>query len=180
MPAEGGNMNVCEFLNDVDSRLETIIISPSEIIFEERVRLACFNCSRYGVNHTCPPKIPDVNYRQIFSEYENALLVWCAMEFDEKTQVNVRRESTQLIHRALLQAEKYLWEHDCSLATSLIGGSCKLCAQGCAKEACRQPLLSRMPLEAAGINVVATCRKKGLSLSFPVDGFLKRVGLLLW
>lgn len=169
-----------DFLKKLDPTLESIEISTDEIIFEERVRLACFNCGRYGVNHTCPPQIPDLDYQKVISEYENALLVWCSVEFDEKTEMTARRESTLLIHHSLLKAEKFLWENDNSLAVSFIGGSCKLCAQGCAKEACRQPLLSRIPLEAIGINVVKTCRRKGVVLSFPPVGKFYRVGLLLW
>lgn len=173
-------LGVETFCKSIDPRLNTIVISPNDCLFEERVRLACFNCKRYGVNHTCPPRIPQLNYEQVFSEYKNGLLVWCALEFDENNKSAVRRDSTQLIHRSLLKMEQYLWDHDNSLATSFIGGSCKLCAQGCAKEACRQPSLARIPLEATGVNVIETCRSKGLLLTFPVDGVFKRVGLLLW
>jgi predicted metal-binding protein len=169
-----------EFIHGIDPRLESLTISPEEIVFEERVRLACFNCVRYGVNYTCPPRIPQVDYKKIISEYSNALLVWCVVDYDNETEADVRRDSTLLLHRALLQAEKYFWERNNSLATSFIGGSCKLCAQGCAKEACRQPRLARIPVEAAGINVIETCRKKGLNISFPPDGRIYRIGLLLW
>jgi len=168
------------FLKEIDPRIESVEVSSKEIVFEERVRLACFNCGRYGVNHTCPPRIPDVDYKKVFFEYQHALLIWCIMEFDEKNEANVRRESTQLIHHSLLKAEKYFWDNDNSLATSFIGGSCKLCAQGCAKDGCRQPLLSRIPLEATGVNVVKTCLEKGLVISFPVEGKFYRVGMLLW
>jgi len=168
------------FISEIDSRLDSMVISPSEIVFEERVRLACFKCMRYGVNHTCPPRLAPLDYRKVISEYEHALLVWCLMEYDENTMDEVRRESTLLLHRALLQAEKYFWDRDNPLATSFIGGSCKLCAQGCAKDACRQPRLARIPVEATGINVIETCRRKGMTISFPPNGRMYRVGLLLW
>ena len=168
------------YIHGIDSRLDSMEIAPDEIVFEERVKLACFNCMRYGVNHTCPPRIPQVDYRKAICEYEHALLVWCIMKYNPDTMEEVRRESTLLLHRALLQAEKYFWDRDNSLATSFIGGSCKLCAQGCAKDACRQPRLARIPVEATGINVIETCRKKGMKISFPTNGQMYRIGLLLW
>ena len=40
------------------------------------------------------------------------------------------------------------------MAISFIGGSCKLCKNGCAKDKCNNPGMARIPLEATGVNVI--------------------------
>lgn len=138
------------------------------IIFEERVKLKCFHCSRYSQNWMCPPNIPDLNYLRILNEYDNGLLVWHKMED--------RKESSIILHKALLEAEKLLWDNNYPLAISFIGGSCKLCDTGCDRDRCSQPELARIPLEAIGVNVIKT---SGLPIVFPPKE-IYRVGLLAW
>ena len=152
----------------------------SNLVFEERVLLNCFHCKRYGVNWTCPPKIPDIDYEKILGEYDSLLLFWCEIPFEEHTFEIVRYESTNLLHRTLLEAEKFLWEKNHSMAISFIGGSCKLCAQGCGEEVCRQPQLARIPLEGIGVNVVKSAKNVGINIIFPPKKYLYRVGLLGW
>jgi len=156
------------------------MIEPSDLVFEERVHLQCLSCPHYGVNWTCPPKIPDLDYRKLILEYDNALLVYCKMPFTKENFTIVRRKSTNLLHRTLLAAEKLLWENNYPLAISFIGGSCKLCTQGCDQRRCRQITLARIPLEATGINVVKSAEKVSLTINFPPKDYLYRVGLLGW
>jgi predicted metal-binding protein len=127
-----------ELIKSKSPYLDAETIDYSELVFEERVLLKCFHCSRYGVNWTCPPKLPDNNYQKIISECENLLLAYCKMPFTEKNMDIVRRDSTNLLHRALLAAEKVLWDSNYPLAISFIGGSCKLCDGGCDPQGCRQ------------------------------------------
>ncbi len=155
-------------------------ITFSDLVFEGRVQLKCFHCKRYGVNWTCPPKIPDINYKSVLQEYGSLLLFWCKMPFNEETYEFIRRESTNLVHRTLLEAEKLLLENNNSLAISFIGGSCKLCAQGCGTDGCRQPQLARIPLEGIGVNVVKSVKKFGINITFPPKKLMYRVGLLGW
>jgi predicted metal-binding protein len=58
------------------------------------------------------------------------------------------------------------------------GGSCKFC-QKCTI-LCSHPEFRAIPIEATGINVVATLEKMGLFLKFPVKKVFYRVGLLFW
>jgi predicted metal-binding protein len=160
--------------------LDAKTIDCSGLFFEERVLLNCFHCIRYNVNWTCPPNIPDIDYRKLILEYDNALMVYCRMPFAEKKLDIVRRDSTNILHRALLDAERFLWEHNYPLAKCFIGGSCKLCAQGCDPHRCRQPGLARIPIEAAGVNVVESAKNIDLNITFPPKDYLYRVGLLLW
>jgi predicted metal-binding protein len=150
------------------------------LIFEERVRLSCFSCARSGVSWTCPPKIPDVDFRQVFAEYDNALLVVNSMPIGPSGIEEVRRDSSVILHRALLKAERFLWENNCPLAVSFTGGACKLCTDGCDSVGCRQPTLARIPLEATGVNVMESAARAGVEVAFPPSTCLLRIGLLVW
>lgn len=169
-----------ELIKSKSPYLDAQTIDYSELVFEERVLLKCFYCVRYGVNWTCPPKLPDRDYRKLISECDNLLLVYCKMTFTKENMDIVRRDSTNLLHRALLAAEKLLWDSNYPLAISFIGGSCKLCDGGCNPRGCRQPTLARIPLEAAGVNVIESIKNRDLKIVFPPEGYFYRVGLLGW
>lgn len=169
-----------EELRRFDDSLLSLPVSPNIFIFEERVRLVCFHCSRYNTKWTCPPRIPNLDYKQIMKEYTNGLLVYCQMPFKKEEFNDVRTESTNLVHKALLSLEKVLWEQNYPLAVSYIGGSCKLCENDCAADHCRNPYLSRIPIEATGINLISTLKQVGIEIKFPVTECLSRYGLLLW
>lgn len=168
-------------LEAYDRTIQCAPLSPSQVDFEERIHLLCFHCKHHGHTFTCPPRIPKLDYKRIVrEEYRSALLVCTRMEFTEHTYAEVRHASTNKIHRALLRLEKVLFENNISTALSLIGGSCKLCKSGCPADKCNNPYLARIPMEAAGINVVTTARKAGVEITFPVKTSLHRCGLILW
>lgn len=174
------NQKVADLIESQSQYLKAKSIDKTQLVFEERVRLNCFQCARYGVNWTCPPKLPDIDYQKMILEYQDALLVYCKVPFTEDKLDIVRRDSTNVLHRALLAAEKLLWENDRPLAVSFIGGSCKLCAQGCDPHKCRQRKLARIPIEATGVNVSKSVKDEELQIVFPPKNFFYRVGLLLW
>lgn len=157
-------------------------ISPQDIVFEERVSLLCFHCKNYNVKFTCPPRIPKINYKNIITqEYQKAALVYVKMGFDEDEFSEIRGSSTVVVQKKLLDLEKLLFKAGVSTPLSLIGGSCKLCKSGCPEDRCNNPHLARIPMEAAGINVVLTVNKFGINdVKFPVVDYLYRFGLLLW
>jgi len=155
-------------------------LAYDQLVFEERVQLACFHCHKYGVSWTCPPRIPSVDYRAVLAEYGTRLLVWCEMPITEDEYETVRRDSTNTLHRALLSAEKHLWDRGIPLTATFIGGSCKLCVGGCDPNRCRQPRLARIPLEATGVNVMKTATAAGFEVMFPPKARLVRVGLIAW
>ena len=169
-----------ELIKSKSPYLDAQTVDCSRLVFEERVLLNCFHCRRYNVNWTCPPRIPGIDYHKLILEYDNSLLVYCKMPVAEGKMDIVRLNSTNLLHRALLEAEKLLWDNNYSLAISFIGGSCKLCTQGCDPHSCRQPTLARIPIEATGVNVEKSLANEGISIVFPPKDFLYRVGLLLW
>lgn len=154
-------------------------IEYKDIVFEERVKLKCFYCKRYNNNWKCPPRIPDIDYKKVIDEYENIIVVVIRMEIKDNYE-QVRNESTNKLHRILLFLEQELFNENNSLAISFIGGSCKLCKNGCAEDKCRQPNLARIPVEATGINLIKTLRKQGVDIKFPVKNEIHRYGMLLW
>jgi predicted metal-binding protein len=168
-------------LNEINPELEVYSISLDKIIFEERVKLKCFHCKKRNVNWTCPPKIPELDYTKLLNEYENISVVIKVSIIDNLIDFDsIRTNSTNELHRSLLKAEKVLWERNQVMAVSLIGGSCKLCKNGCGIDKCNNPDLARIPIEALGINVIKTVENIGIDVTFPITDKLYRIGLLLW
>ncbi len=156
---------------------DVFIILPSEIIFDDRALLQCFNCKNFGKKHTCPPFIMDVDYQEMFMKYKKGLLV--IVKFDSSVDFDTARfKSTNKLHQIMLKLEKEAFSQDNHFTISFIGGSCKLCPEGCDTK-CRHPELSRMPVEATGVDVIETLKKFGLELKFPATDVLYRVGLLM-
>jgi predicted metal-binding protein len=155
-------------------------IDPKDIDIEERVKMSCFYCSKYNNNWKCPPKIPPIDYAKMFSEYDHAALVWLKMPVTKETFEDVRHESALQLHKALLVMEEYLMNTNHALAMSFIGGSCRLCKNGCSKEQCSNPYKARSPIEATGVNVIKIANKYGVTISFPTNETMIRMGLLLW
>ena len=175
------NAELLSFLKSICPNAQGTFIDPNEVIFEENVKMNCFYCGNYGKNWKCPPLSIHIDFPKMFSEFNIGLLVCLVYSIDKKEErVFIRNESSRVIHRTLLELERYMLNHNHSNVLSFIGGSCKLCKDGCGKERCSNPYMARSPLEAIGINVVKTARKYGIELSFPVDKILKRIGLLLW
>jgi len=172
--------NIFEFIKTTYPSIKMVEVNPNSIIFEERVKLNCFYCGRYNMSWRCPPKIPELDYMKIFSEFKYGAFIYGDFPFTEVSYADVRINSSVVLHRALLEAEKYLLSVGNSINISFIGGSCKLCKNGCGKEKCNNPYLARIPLEATGINVVESALQYGINITFPVDKHITRIGLLLW
>lgn len=157
-----------------------IEINTSDLIFEESVKLNCFYCSRYGTNWKCPPHIPQIDYKKIITEFDHAAFVYYKLDFDNSNYSEIRTESSLILHKTLIDMEKYLFARGSSNCVSFTGGSCKLCKNGCGKEHCNNPGIARIPLEATGVNVVKSAEKYNISISFPVVSSIIRIGLILW
>lgn len=150
---------------------------PSDLIFDDRAVFQCMNCKNYGHKRTCPPFKNNLNYQDMILKYKKGLLV--LVKFDSSVDFEkARTESTNKLHGILLKLEKDGFNQDNHFTTSFIGGSCKLCKQGCA-DVCRNPQHSRIPLESTGVDVVETLKKFGVSLKFPATDAIYRVGLLV-
>ena len=160
--------------------LEIQELSAKDFVFEQRVRHKCYHCKNYGVKWTCPPRLPDVNYPTMFNEYDHFAVVICEVMLEDEDFEEKRRKSTNIVHRALLYLEAELYKRNESMALSFIGGSCKLCKDGCNKEHCANPYNSRVPWEATGCNVVKTLANINIDVVFPPKESLHRYGLIMW
>ena len=157
-----------------------IQIDTSKLIIEERVRMNCFYCAKYNTSWRCPPRIPKLDYKKIFSEYDYAAFIYVQIPLTDSNYDSARKNSTLQLHHAMLACEKWLYENNHPIALSFIGGSCKLCKNGCAPDRCANPYLSRSPLEALGVNVVKSAKEYGIEITFPPKEYMMRIGLLLW
>jgi len=160
--------------------LEGVQIDADKLIFEERVRMNCFYCAKYNVSWKCPPKIPELDYQKMFSEFDQAAFVYVRESLHDNDYESVRKSSSIHLHQAMLMCEKWLYQHNNSTALSFIGGSCKLCKNGCAPGRCANPYQARIPVEALGINVVKSAEQYGIEVKFPPKEYMMRIGLLLW
>ena len=167
-------------VKEFDENINVLPVEFDDLIFELSVKINCFYCGRYNNNWKCPPRIPDIDYKTMMHEFKNAVFVYKVFSINEKNKDTIRNDSTNQIHKGLLNLEKYLYDNNLSNYLSFIGGSCKLCKTGCGKEKCNNPYLARIPLEATGINIVKTFEKKGISITFPVVTEMKRIGIILW
>lgn len=167
------------FCNEKGYQVQGKNIKASDLIFEERVKMNCFYCGKYNVSWKCPPKIPKIDYIKMLGEFDNAAFVYLKMSLTDSDYDTVRNDSSVQLHRALLECEKWLWDHNNSTALSFIGGSCKLCKNGCALDKCVNPYMARIPVEALGINVVKSAANCGIDIGFPPKECMMRIGLLL-
>ncbi len=168
-------------LSEYAPMAKAVFMNPRETVFEENVRMNCFYCGKYGRNWRCPPNLPDIDYPKMFSEFDEGVFVYYTFQTGDRQELgNIRHESSVMLHKTLLWLEKWMWNHDRPTAVSFGAGSCKLCKNGCGKNGCSHPYLSRSPLEAAGVNVIKTAKKAGIEIHFPADRQLMRIGLLVW
>ena len=159
--------DIKNFLTSRNPSAEIININIDDIIFEERIKLRCYYCSKYNTKWTCPPRIPDLNFPQIIGEYKNAAIISLSIDFDKDSFEKARRDSSITLHRLILELESFLFNHNNVTYNSFIGGSCKLCKNGCDSEKCKNPGLARIPLEATGMNIVETMKNYGVEIVFP-------------
>lgn len=174
--------NIEKLLAEYNSNIKFKLINVKEIIFEENVKMQCYYCSKFNNNWRCPPNIPqNIDYKKMILEFTNAALVYIKMDLNQNNNFeDVRRDSSLILHKALLEIESYLWSNNIPNSLTFVGGSCKLCKNGCGKEKCNNPGMARTPLEAIGVNVIKSAEKAGISIAFPPKESLLRVGLLLW
>ncbi len=158
-----------------------IPIDHKDIVFEERIRMNCFYCGKYNSCWKCPPNLPkDLDFKKMFGEFDNIALVYRNFPITSETFSTVRRDSSVALHNTLLDLEGFLWQNNNSTALSFIGGSCKLCKNGCGKDRCNNPYKARTPIEATGVNIVSTIAKYGVEVNFPPEDHITRIGMILW
>ena len=183
------------------------IIRTSDIVVENRVALKCrAGCISYGKKLTCPPYVPTPDeFRKILSEYNTALLVkflspaeaepdvicsvyryWLDPDApaDKKAQAEKfwadHRDGTRAFAPAMLELERIAFNAGNPFALAFVNGSCRICETCNTKGGiCVHPTQARIPEHAVGINMVATAKKAGMPIRFPVQGHPELMALLL-
>jgi predicted metal-binding protein len=151
-----------------------------ELIFDLRVREACFSCKRFNQSASCPPNIGTFEYyKKLLKRYTSGKV------FVEKYVINdttkwreIGKKSSLDLHKILLKERQELLNKGNYFSLILGGGSCKFCPE--CSVPCKHPEFRVIPVEATGIDVVKTLRKMGMFIKFPVKTHFYRVGMLLW
>ena len=108
---------VLRYLKTLNPNVEGIIVEPGKFIFEENVRMNCFYCGKYNRNWRCPPNLPDLDYRKMMGEYEYGLIVQIALEIRQQNDnEKIRNDSSVILHKVLLELEKWMYQHNSSNA----------------------------------------------------------------
>jgi predicted metal-binding protein len=183
------------------------VIPAADVVVENRVPLKCrAGCIGYGKKLTCPPHVPTPDeFRKILSEYRYALLVKfispaeaapdviCSIYkywLDPAAPTDKKEQATQFwkdhfngtgaFAPMMLELERTAFNADNPFALAFINGSCRLC-ETCNVKAgiCIHPTQARIPEHAVGVNMVATAKKAGMPIRFPVQGHPELMALLL-
>ena len=64
--------NLNDKIKEFDCNINIYKIKFDQIIFEDRVKLNCFYCSKYNTKWTCPPRIPDIDYSKLINEFPSS------------------------------------------------------------------------------------------------------------
>ena len=161
------------------------LIFPKDIIFDIRTTYKCITCEKYGKKPTCPPFIPSTEYFEtLINKYKYGLIIGKKYNYKtEKNYNNIRKESSSRIQKILLSLEQHAFSRNYYWAISFTGGSCKICEQCSANKICKNPSQGRIPLEGTGVDVIQTCKNKGINITpFPLNmnhGIMYRIGLFL-
>lgn len=159
-------------------------ISPNDIVFDYRARGKCVFCPHYGKKATCPPNTDGVDWERVIRSYSIGKLVKVEVDYETPTFSEAREKSARDLLTLLLEQEQQLFSVGKYWVHSFTGGSCRGCDCKDCGNGCRFPMIGRIPMEGAGIDVMETCRIAGMELPpfphpNPEGGTIARVGLLL-
>ncbi|HJJ90326.1 MAG TPA: DUF2284 domain-containing protein [Methanocorpusculum sp.] len=137
------------------------------------VRMKClFGCNGFGRRFSCPPYTPTSRETQeVLNEYSHALLVRFDGDVGETTQERwVSRDMTRYVQTVMSELEEIAFQDGFYKALGYTGHQCGWCVKCAAKEKvaritdCKNRKRMRPSMEAAGIDVYATCRAAGWEL----------------
>ncbi len=168
--------------------MDAAAIRYENLVFEERVRLKCFQCRNYSTKWTCPGRLPAFDFRKLLGEYAHMAIIISQRQsvvcnqpslVSSHPSVDSFREAGNNLHQAMLYLEKELFSRNEPMAVSFIGGSCELCKDGCTPDTCLHPEQARIPWDATGCNVTRTLANIGIEVDFWGNDVC-RYGLLAW
>ncbi|MDO5844859.1 MAG: DUF2284 domain-containing protein [Methanocorpusculum sp.] len=152
---------------------DAVEIPASNIVTAEWVRMKClFGCAGYGRRFGCPPYSPTpAETQKVLDEFTTALLVRFDGDCGETTPARlVSREMTRFVQTVMYDVEKTAFKDGFYKVLAYTGHQCGWCKSCAAKENgavasdCRVRNKMRPSMEAAGIDVYATCENAGWKL----------------
>jgi predicted metal-binding protein len=152
---------------------DAVYLPADKIVTGEWVRMKClFGCSGFGRRFSCPPYTPAPSEtKAVLAGYHDAVLIRFDGDFWETTPDRpVSREMTHFVQEVMSGLETAAFQDGLYKAFGYTGHQCGLCPRCSAKEKgavitdCRNRRLMRPSMEAAGIDVYATCRNAGWEL----------------
>lgn len=152
---------------------DAVPVAAGKIVTGEWVRMKClFGCNGFGRRFSCPPYTPTPAETQAALDgYSHALLVRFDGDVGETTPERlVSREMTRYVQTVMFELEQMAFHDGFYKAFGYTGHQCGWCAKCTAKEKgavgtdCRNRRKMRPSMEAAGIDVYATCANAGWEL----------------
>lgn len=161
------------------STVHELLVEPAkQVVMHTKVREMCKSCKRFGTKPNCPPHVETVAYyRTLIESYRYGIVFYDVFPVTEDHEAD-GRNSSLIVHKAVLAARNALFAEGHTLMLALGGGSCKLCDE-CVTP-CKYPDKALMPMEATGIDVVATMAKLGIDVTFPVSDKFYRIGAVFY
>ena len=154
------------------------LVDFNDLVFDDRTVMQCRTCKRYGTKATCPPNIPpNTWFKGMLEKYKfKPLMVILTYK---TTDDNWRELSAKNLHEIMLKLEHETKIDGFYYSLAFIGGSCRYCRK-CSGPICVHPEFGRIPVEATGIDVIATCKKNDIQLEMPPKDNISRVGVLFY
>lgn len=152
---------------------DAVPVAAGKIVTGEWVRMKClFGCNGFGRRFSCPPYTPTPAETQAALDgYSHALLVRFDGDEGETTPERlVSREMTRYVQTVMFELEQMAFHDGFYKAFGYTGHQCGWCGKCTAKEKgavvtdCRNRRKMRPSMEAAGIDVYATCANAGWEL----------------
>lgn len=156
------------------------LISPFEIVIEEKFRLNCEEpkCPGFGQSPSCPPySILPNEFIEMLKSYSKVLV----FKFDVPIgifETDEKNEVARLIHETSAAIEQKARAFGCLRAKGFAGGSCKIvfcedytdCAELKEQGTCRYPDFAKVSLSGLGVNFYLLAKKLGWQMMKDEEG----------
>lgn len=141
-------------------------VRTGEIVFDPGFRAACEAnaCGFYGTCWMCPPDVGNIEDWIVRAKsYEYALVFQTVCEIADSFDIEGMQRAAKRHNRLIVRLRSALITagEDCLALGAGACGGCSSCAKA-AGEPCRHPGRAVVPLEAAGIDVIALAKRTKL------------------
>ena len=152
---------------------DAVALPANQVVTGEWVRMKClYGCNGFGRRFSCPPYTPTPAETQaVLDDYNQTLLIRFDGDRGETTPERlVSREMTRYVQTVMFDTEAMAFADGFYKAFGYTGHQCGWCGSCFAKKEgavatdCKNRRKMRPSMEAAGIDVYATCANAGWDL----------------